>query len=260
MSGRSIFDITDQNFGRLDETIKVANDNSISLNAEVTEDLIIGDYEGDVKKKDAIALQGLTFNNVFAAVEEEPTGVKGLLDPDGIDDYVQYATTPDTTGNKTINFNLYLLKESGYSTTGLGNLLFVFSNGGGDYAAAFLYNNQILISTTNTGYGNNRYSLSGFGNSILSCKIIKTASSQAQFYINDVLQSSVTTLGGIGITGSLVFGGPGFVYLNDAYVWNLIIESTFNAPGQPNGNQASAWTNDTFISTVVGNPSTIDIP
>jgi hypothetical protein len=65
MSGVSIFDITGQNFGRLDEVISVANDNSISLNAEVTEPLIINDYEGDVKKKEAIALQGLTFNNDF---------------------------------------------------------------------------------------------------------------------------------------------------------------------------------------------------
>ena len=66
MSGISLFDIVDQNFGRLDELVDVANDNSVSLNAEVTEPLEIGDYEGDQNKKDAIALQGYTFNNNFA--------------------------------------------------------------------------------------------------------------------------------------------------------------------------------------------------
>jgi hypothetical protein len=65
MSGISIFDVVDQNFGRLDELVSVANDNSASLNAEVTEALIIEDYEGDQKKKDAIMLQSLTFNNNF---------------------------------------------------------------------------------------------------------------------------------------------------------------------------------------------------
>ena len=68
MAGRNIFDITDQNFGQLDEIVNVANDNQVSLNAEVTDDLIIGDYEGDQKKKDAIKLQGFTFNNDFKSL------------------------------------------------------------------------------------------------------------------------------------------------------------------------------------------------
>ena len=67
MTGVNLFDIVSQNFGRLDEIVSVANDNNVSLNDEVTEDLIINDYEGYPKKKNAIAVQSLTFNNVYVS-------------------------------------------------------------------------------------------------------------------------------------------------------------------------------------------------
>jgi len=68
MSGISIFDKTAQNFGRLDETIQVSRDNALNINDEVTTELIYEDYEGDVKKKGAINIKGLTFNNDFAEI------------------------------------------------------------------------------------------------------------------------------------------------------------------------------------------------
>jgi hypothetical protein len=61
----TIFDVVCQNFGQLDELVSVANDNQVSISDEVLEPLTIGDYEGDQKKKDAIALQNLTFNNHY---------------------------------------------------------------------------------------------------------------------------------------------------------------------------------------------------
>lgn len=62
---QSLFDITVQNFGRMDELVNVSNDNDISISEllETSQDIIIGDYEGDEKVKDAIALQNITLNN-----------------------------------------------------------------------------------------------------------------------------------------------------------------------------------------------------
>lgn len=62
---QSLFDITVQNFGRMDELVNVSNDNDISISEllETSQDIIIGDYEGDGKVKDAIALQNITLNN-----------------------------------------------------------------------------------------------------------------------------------------------------------------------------------------------------
>jgi hypothetical protein len=62
---QSLFDVTVQNFGRMDELVSVSKDNNLSISdlLETSKDLVIGDYEGDEKVKDAILLQNITLNN-----------------------------------------------------------------------------------------------------------------------------------------------------------------------------------------------------
>jgi len=62
---QSLFDITVQNFGRMDELINVSRDNNLSISEyiETKQEIQIGNYEGNIKIKNAIALQNLTFNN-----------------------------------------------------------------------------------------------------------------------------------------------------------------------------------------------------
>jgi hypothetical protein len=264
MSGRSIFDITDQNFGRLDETIKVANDNSISLNAEVTEDLIIGDYEGDVKKKDAIALQGLTFNNVFAAVEEEPTGVVGVINYDGVDDYVSLSSIPDVTGNKTISFDMFMSSsaESSLFITGIRsgtNIDYIGITAEYDSLFFLIY---VYIGTTAYEFIINESLLDNFLHVIIS----KTSSSATLTINGDSITSTTDSITPIGASQANIGGfndGSADVYSDSANVssfWNFKIGSDPVYPGQPDGNLDSAWANGVNNGTVNGSPSTIDIP
>lgn len=62
---QSLFDITVQNFGQMDELVNVSKDNRISISEflETSQEIIIGDYEGNENTKDAIALQNITLNN-----------------------------------------------------------------------------------------------------------------------------------------------------------------------------------------------------
>jgi hypothetical protein len=70
---QSLFDITVQNFGQMDELVNVSNDNQLSISEllETSQDLIIGDYEGNEKVKDAIALQDITLNNNAEFITEK---------------------------------------------------------------------------------------------------------------------------------------------------------------------------------------------
>jgi hypothetical protein len=62
---QSLFDITVQNFGQMDELVNVSKDNNLSISEllETSQELVIGDYEGNEKVKDAIELQNITLNN-----------------------------------------------------------------------------------------------------------------------------------------------------------------------------------------------------
>lgn len=265
MNGRSIFDITDQNFGRLDETIQVANDNSFSLNEEVTEDLIIGDYEGDVKKKDAISLQGFTFNNVFEEPDFQPiTEIKGVVAFDGIDDYITLSSIPDTTGTKTISFWTYLTKSSGFSFNVLMN--FTLVPNASDRFTVWLNGSDISVNLE--AASSLAYDISGLENQFLFIEIDKTQDGSGNgemldFRINGISQSSSpsgTTWGTQGAT--IGADSTPSSYLADAFVWNINVNNERNFPGQPNGNQNSAWadTIGSITATVNGNPTTIDIP
>ena len=70
---QSIFDITAENFGQLDNLITVSKDNNISISEAlaVNSELIINNTGlGDENIKNTILVQGLTFNNsaTFATV------------------------------------------------------------------------------------------------------------------------------------------------------------------------------------------------
>lgn len=267
MSGRSIFDITNQNFGRLDETIKVANDNNFSLNAEVTEDLIIGDYEGDIKKKDAIALQGFTFNNVFEEPEEEPTtAVVGLLDFDA-NSHVELSSIPDVTGAKTISFNIYLISNGDESV-----LISILD----DFTDFFVVSCEYGVSDVTvyiyTGNESNSSGLAYFtlGSEYieeqLDVAVVKTAGGVSSVTINGLPISLTNDFGfasnnaqayiGAFYASSLLTEFDGFL------IWDIDINSSHQYPAQPLGNQDSAWidTIGSINGTVNGSPSTIDIP
>lgn len=259
---RSIFDITCQNFGRLDECIAVANDNGASLNAEAPTNPVIEDYEGDVKKKDAIALRGLTFNNDFTEIEIVPEkGVKGVVVFDGIDDYISFASIPDITGTKNISFYLYLLKSSGYSFNVIAN--FTIMPVANDRLTVWLNGSNIEVNVN--AAQSSAYSIAGMENNILFIEIDKfqdagLSGQISDFRINGVSQIesvSGTTWGTQGAT--IGANSTPNAYLKDAYVWGFDFSAAFTADGKPAGNTNEAWS-QSIPATVNGSPSIIDLP
>jgi hypothetical protein len=277
MSGRSIFDITDQNFGRLDETIKVANDNGFSLNDEVTDPLVIGNYEGDIKKKDAIALQGLTFNNNFVEPEEvvipEPDPGVGVLDFDGIDDYIGFNSVPDVTGTKTISFDCYFPELA----TGSGqNMIINIEDGTSDFLTVYFgvsFSNEILFEfvCSDSALGSHSTILdSSNKGKILHIVVNKTVGNIDSIYINDVLQSGYnitegfTSGQGAFEIGRLYLGEEDILYSEASehcYIWNININDEHLYLGIPNGNTDEAWIDQigSINGTVYGSPTTIDL-
>jgi len=84
---QSIFDMTSENFGQLDQLVKFARDNDFSFNTEITLDtLLVIDNPvgiGNDSKKEAIKVQGLEFNNDYVGIADRPwileTGVWNSL-------------------------------------------------------------------------------------------------------------------------------------------------------------------------------------
>lgn len=71
---QSIYDLTTQGFGQIDELIKFAKDNNLSLNEDLTvnEDVVFNNPigVGNDRNKESIELQQLTFNNDFITTGE----------------------------------------------------------------------------------------------------------------------------------------------------------------------------------------------
>jgi hypothetical protein len=263
MPGINLFDTVTQNYGRLDELVAVANDNSFSINDEVSETLILNPYEGDVKKKDAIALQSLTFNNDYAAIESE--AVTELLDFDGIDDYVELDSIPDITGNKTVSFKLFLPLAIPSTTKGIidlwaggtaGDHLMVYAAGGGTP--------RLFFQVSNISSNNFTIDYASISNQELDIVMVKTAGVVSSVTINGVPQvtSSVGSTTGQGITATIgrVISFGNLYY--DGLIWDLDINSEHQYVGYPAGNLDPAWA-DTIGSingTVYGSPGVIDLP
>lgn len=266
MSGISIFDKTAQNFGRLDETIQVSRDNALNINDEVTTELIYEDYEGDVKKKGAINIKGLTFNNDFAEIVSLTT-IKGLLDFDGVDDYVQLSSVPDISGSYTIGFSVYWSNNFQNSTT--AQRLFEFLNIASDRLTIILDastapNRSIRVFTDveQKYYYINNLTVNTIENR-LDFLISITNGTINLLTINGQTQTADnTSSGGLsGVSGATIGANYSLNSFYDSLIWDLFITSRNSYLGQPNGNQNMAWVDQTGTAngTVNGSPSTIDI-
>ena len=144
-------------------------------------------------------------------------------------------------GNKIITWDMWLDQESGYlSNTCILNL--IANSPPVDDFKVDLTGDTITVGSN--WVDASTYSLSGLGNTILSCEAKKASGKSTYFKINSVTQTP---------TGSGVFGGAlawrigwGTNYLVDATVWNVKVydytpTELESFPGYPDGDTNAAW-------------------
>jgi len=184
-------------------------------------------------------------------------GVVGLLDSNGSSQNVDLDSTPDITGNKTTTCKIYIPSTS--TTSGEG--LIRISDGGNDILILDAVNNNDTLRAVANSFlgftdGVAQYDISSLKDSELSIEIQKTTRAITSFKINGVdnavYSASGVTLGAI----ARFYGAP------HIYMWNVDINSQHSYDCQPNGNQNSAYIDntDSINGTVNGSPSTIDLP
>jgi hypothetical protein len=190
-------------------------------------------------------------------------GADGLLDFDGVDDYVSFSPAPDVTGTKTINFKLYI--KSSHTLTSDREVIMIIHNDNNNQI--YLRNwldisdgTEYLEINVDVGLSGKRYEIANFGKDVvLECELIKTTGVISSFTVNGVAQTSSVNAGAVTINETNI-GYDGSNYGTGFYIWDVeIVESNFNAPGYPSGNLASAWTNGIYTATVNGSPTTANI-
>lgn len=194
------------------------------------------------------------------------SGVSGVINFDGSDDYVQISGLTVPSDCK-IKFKLWLDKVTGF-TDDMGIFDLGTASGDGSHFITCNVKNNLLgfyARIASGVYTPVQYSMSGLSNQILECVITKTgAAGITSFTINGVAQTQVASnpYGGINSNSYIGQNGSG-VFLKDITIWDVrmtdlsdTIQSQWN--GQPNGNTNAAWADQVGSTTAVvnGNPST----
>ncbi len=190
--------------------------------------------------------------------------VLGLLDFDGVDDYVSSSALYDVTGDQVLSFTCYITDISVF-----GPLFRIWDNSAASHWSIWVNTGVLYVYTRSTTITNSSatYDLTGLQDTKLEVVITKVGTEITSVTINSI-DISVISNSSTGITndpginiGVYTSGGGGKTYLGSGYIWNVNINNTHTYIGQPNGNLDSAWedTTGTVDLTVYGSPSTIDL-
>jgi len=188
----------------------------------------------------------------------------GLLDFDGIDDYVSSSVLYDVAGDQVLSFTCYITDISVF-----GPLFRIRGSVASSHWSVWVNAGILYIYTRSTTTTNSSatYDLTGLQDTKLEVIITKVGTEIISVTINNVdisiigdSSTSIANDPGINI-GVYTSGGGGKTYLGSGYIWNVNINNTHTYIGQPNGNLDSAWedTTGTVDLTVYGSPSTIDL-
>jgi hypothetical protein len=285
---QTFFDIVLEGFGTLDNIVDVSNDNDVSISDQIatnTEFAINNDNLGDVLVKEVIINNGLEFNNNAGFIDlltvdsdeytaddttitadgttPPPAGVTGLLNFDGVDDYVEMSSTPDVTGSKFIEFNVYI------SSTESGSQSFVFKSSSLDFirvniqsgASASMGIMALYDGVTN---GFNQYDnfASNYLDKISTIRINKTTGAITSATIDGNTLSINSSFPFIDFDNQAVIGrnsrnaGATISYFDAngaCLLWNLNINNEHYWLGRPNGNLDQAWLD--AITTCIAVPN-----
>lgn len=208
------------------------------------------------------------YKNLLARnkVCEGNSDIIGVIDWDGVDDTVSFASVPDVTGDKIVTFNIYIESAHTFPIAAPGETLFAFRDSN-DYLVVQIIGNTLRCffeQSTDSKY----IDISSYKDQGLEVVITKTTQDIVSISINGVNQS-ISQGGffdGLSYTASYIgytrSGISDDQYLEGAYIWGININDTNTWLGEPDGNQDSAWidTTGSIDGTVNGTPNATSIP
>lgn len=185
--------------------------------------------------------------------------VSGLLDFDGINDYVRFSSNPIPTGTQNLTFKLYI-KEIPSSS----EIIIHLNNGAvNDLISIFLDSSGDLVVSRSglTHLGGLRTNISSKLNQILEIEVQKTTGSIDAVLINGVDNSNAAA-NYTPYNGTVSYVSCGVSnFLGSAFIWDINLSDNHSWAGYPEGNLDSAWvdTIGAIDCSVYGSPDTIDI-
>lgn len=201
--------------------------------------------------------------NTLSSSFVKGTIVTGVLDFDGVNDYVQIggvSTGPVVTGNRTLTFKLYIKSIPSsdeivchFNAGNVNDLLSIHLDSSGY---------MVVSRSGNTSSGGRRVDISGLLNKELLVIVTKASGSISSISINGT-DNSISATTYTPYNGSVAYIGSGTAsnYLGVAYIWDINLNSEHSYSGHPDGNLDSAWEDNigSIDGTVNGSPTTTDI-
>jgi len=205
-------------------------------------------------------------DDVFYGQYLAENSVTGLLDFDGIGDYVSFGDTADIIRNsKTVAFEMNL--EENASTDYFSVLAFKSTNAGDFLSVAYSPGLGMFRTRSSTFAGGGRdYDISAYRNQLIEVVITKVSTSVIQLTVNGVAITPIGDTSGTEPTFSYIGYGDGiYEYANYFTIWNVrIYDGTITNSwlGNPDGNTDAAWVDDTgsYDGTVFGTPGVTETP
>jgi len=166
--------------------------------------------------------------------------------------YISLSSVPDVEGSKVIKFSLYL-----DSASGIRSVLLYFSNNISDNLRIQVESGQMTISPGKLPLSGKVYDISSFYGIIINGEIHKSTGSIDSLYINEILQTPVSTVLSNSEQITAYIGRDQFTstYINNCSIWDIEIVGQNKWLGRPDGNTDGAWVdqigsiNGTFIGT-----------
>ena len=205
-------------------------------------------------------------DDVFYGQYLAESSVTGLLDFDGIGDYVSFGDTADIIRNsKAVAFEMNL--EENASTDYFSVLAFKSTSAGDFLSVAYSPGLGMFRTRSSTFAGGGRdYDISAYRNQLIEVVITKVSASVIQLTVNGVAITPIGDTSGTEPTFSYIGYGDGiYEYANYFTIWNVrIYDGTITNSwlGNPDGNTDAAWVDDTgsYDGTVFGTPGVTETP
>lgn len=183
----------------------------------------------------------------------------GVLDFDGLNDYVELTSTPDASGSKVLTFSLNLNKVTGFPTVANGSGLICFNvSSSSEYICIFLKGDEFLVYVSALPLVNTRYTIpTSILNKPIEVILTKTATAITSFSVDGINLVGTSDVPGTNFSTNYKYiGTDGTIELEDAQIWDINLNDEHFWAGNPEGNLDSSWVDSTYVnSTIIGSPT-----
>lgn len=181
----------------------------------------------------------------------------GVVDWDGVDDYINFSTQPDIIGTRVITFSIHVNSLSG---TNINSIIYIEKSAPNDKLFVYIQGNYLKVQVRgSSAAGGKMVDMTSFVGENVDVQINKATGDISQVLINgSSLGVTLTSYVAINATRFMIGNYPLNSYLSNALIWDININDEHFYSGQPSGNLDAAWidSTDSINGSVVGAPTT----